>query len=326
MSRISRVFLFLAASLGAHAQNQSIAEIAVATPALSSLVRALNATNLTSTFAGAGDFTVLAPTDAAFNALADGVLDALFANTTALAEVLKYHVIGSSRVPSSAVSATTEALMLNGKKILIQVVNGSVMLNNVAKVTQVDIMATNGIVHVIDAVLIPPTATITDIAVGTPELSELVRALTAANLVDTFSSPGDFTVLAPVNAAFSALPNGTLEALLANVTALTDVLQYHVISSRVPASTVKGSSSAEMLNGKSITIATDGDLAQLNGMVNVTRVNILASNGIIHLIDGVLIPPPDSPSTSVAAIANDASSKSPLVALIASALTMGLVA
>ena len=131
--------------------------------------------------------------------------------------------------------------------------------------------------------------TIVDIAVDNENFSTLVTALTAADLVDTLSSDGPFTVFAPTNAAFETLPAGTLESLLNDKEALTNVLTYHVVSGEVMANEVVNLTSATTVQGQSVTITVDGSTVMIND-ATVTTADIEASNGVIHVIDTVLIP------------------------------------
>ena len=133
--------------------------------------------------------------------------------------------------------------------------------------------------------------TITDIVVAGADFSTLEAAVVAAGLADTLAGPGPFTVFAPTNAAFSALPAGALDGLLADPAALADVLKYHVVSGRVNAATVVTLNKATTLQGDDVTIAVVDGKVILNGNVMVTTTDIAADNGIIHVIDGVLLPP-----------------------------------
>ena len=138
--------------------------------------------------------------------------------------------------------------------------------------------------------------TIVDIAVEDGRFTTLVAAVQAADLVDTLNSEGSFTVFAPTDDAFAALPEGTIEALLADIPALTDILLYHVVAGKVMAADVvglDGQSAETALAGKSIDIKVDGDKVILNENVNVIITDIEASNGVIHVIDTVLLPPSD---------------------------------
>lgn len=132
--------------------------------------------------------------------------------------------------------------------------------------------------------------TIVDVAAGNPDFSTLVAAVKAAGLVDTLSSKGPFTVFAPTNAAFAKLPAGTVESLLLpeNKAKLTAILTYHVVSGKVLAADVVKLKSAKTVNGKSVTINTAKGVKVNNA--NITATDIKASNGVIHVIDTVLLP------------------------------------
>jgi len=285
---------------GGAKKTQTITEIVVANADFDTLEAAVVAADLAGTLSGAGPFTVFAPTDAAFAKLPAGALDALLADKAALTDVLTYHVI-SGRVDAAAVVGLSEATALNGDKIAIAVVDGGVVLNGTVKVTMTDIAASNGLIHVIDAVLMPPEPqptlkTITEIVVASDDFDTLEAAVVAADLAGTLSGAGPFTVFAPTDAAFAKLPAGALDALLADKTALTDVLTYHVVAGRVDAATVVTLSEATALNGDKITIeVVDGGVV-LNGSVKVTMTDIEASNGLIHVVDAVLLPPEPEPA------------------------------
>ena len=137
------------------------------------------------------------------------------------------------------------------------------------------------------------TADIVDTAVATGSFKTLAKALTAAGLVDTLKGPGPFTVLAPTDDAFAKLPAGTLDDLLKpeNKAKLAAILTYHVVSGKVAAADVVKLKSAKTVNGKDVTIAVTGADVMLNGTTKVTKTDIAASNGIIHVIDSVLLPP-----------------------------------
>ena len=166
-----------------------------------------------------------------------------------------------------------------------------------------DIEASNGVIHVVDAVLLPPSdemaekemmdKDIVDIAVEDGRFTTLVAAVEAAGLVDTLKSEGPFTVFAPTDDAFAALPEGTVEALLEDIPQLTNILLYHVVPGKVMAADVvqlDGQEAATALEGKSIAIKIDGDKVMLNEDVMVIITDIEASNGVIHVVDAVLLP------------------------------------
>lgn len=135
---------------------------------------------------------------------------------------------------------------------------------------------------------------IIDTAVAAGTFKTLATALTAGGLIDTLKGPGPFTVFAPTDEAFAKIPAADLQALLADKKKLTDVLTYHVVSGKVPASVVTTLHDAVTVEGGKVTIATAGGKVTLNGMSHVTATDIEASNGVIHVIDTVLMPPAKS--------------------------------
>jgi uncharacterized surface protein with fasciclin (FAS1) repeats len=132
--------------------------------------------------------------------------------------------------------------------------------------------------------------TVAGIAAGDKNFSTLVKALGAAGLVDTLNGAGPFTVFAPTNEAFAKLPAGTLEALLADIPTLKNILLYHVVAGNVPSSAVVKMSSATAAQGGSISIAVEGKKVMVNN-ATVIKADVKASNGVIHVIDTVLLPP-----------------------------------
>mgnify|MGYP005849355919 CR=1 FL=1 len=280
--------------------ENTIVDIAVNDGRFTTLVTALQAANLVDTLKGAGPFTVFAPTDDAFNALPAGTVEGLLANIPALTDVLTYHVV-PGKVMAADVVNLSSADTVQGEPISISVQDGKVMVNN-AQVIITDIEASNGVIHVIDAVILPPsmsaeeeammaaTPDIVDIAVNDGRFTTLVTALQAANLVDTLKGEGPFTVFAPTDEAFAALPAGALEGLLADIPALTDVLLYHVVSGKVMAADVVNLESATTVQSEPISISVDGATVKVN-QANIIITDIEASNGVIHVIDAVILPP-----------------------------------
>ncbi len=294
----------------AEAELPSIAEIVVQStqgdPAeFTTLLAAVQAAGLAETLSGPGTFTVFAPTDAAFAALPDGALDGLLADPQgALTDVLLYHVAGEI-LPAAQVVESDSITTLQGDAISVKAEDGKVMLNDSVMVTATDIQASNGIIHVIDAVLLPPAPeapaeaelpSIAEIVVqsaqGDPaEFTTLLAAVQAAGLAETLGGPGTFTVFAPTDAAFAALPDGALDGLLADPQgALTDVLLYHVAGEILPAAQVVESDSITTLQGDAISVKVEDGKVMLNDSVMVTATDIQANNGIIHVIDAVLLP------------------------------------
>ena len=277
--------------------KQSIAEIAV-DGGFNTLVAALDAADLVETLSGEGTFTVFAPTDDAFAALPEGMLEELLADPETLKQILLYHVVGDV-VMAETVVTLDEAETLEGSMVAIDVVDGNVFLND-SQVTSTDIEASNGVVHVIDKVLVPgmqeaasnetleESKSIAEIAVA-GGFNTLVAALSAADLVETLSGDGAFTVFAPTDDAFAALPEGMLEGLLADTESLTQILLYHVVGDVVMADTVVTLDEAETLEGSKVEIEVVDGKVFVNDS-QVTSTDIEASNGVIHVIDKVLVP------------------------------------
>jgi uncharacterized surface protein with fasciclin (FAS1) repeats len=275
------------------AAPKDIVDTAVAAGSFTKLASALTAADLVTTLKGPGPFTVFAPTDAAFAKLPAGTLDNLLKpeNKTALIDVLTYHVV-SGKVSASDVVKLSHATTVEKQDVAI-VVSGAKVTVNDATVTTTDIAAANGIIHVIDTVLLPPAKDIVDTAVAAGSFTKLAAALTAGDLVSTLKGAGPFTVFAPTDAAFAKLPAGTLDNLLKpeNKAMLQAVLKYHVVSGKVYAGDVVTLSRATTVGGADISIAVNGGAVKLNTTSTVTQVNVLATNGVIHVIDTVLLPP-----------------------------------
>ena len=279
---------------------KDIVDTAVADGRFTTLVAAVGAAGLVDTLKGEGPFTVFAPTDDAFAALPAGTVDELLKpeNKQNLTDILLYHVV-SGKVMAADVTALTSAPTVLGKDVAVKIDMGNVYINE-AKVIITDIVTSNGIIHVIDAVLLPPSEdammekkTIVDIAVADGRFTTLVAAVTAAELVETLSGEGPFTVFAPTDDAFAALPAGTVDSLLLpeNKQQLTDILLYHVVSGKVMAADVVTLTSAPTVLGKDVTITVKDGKVFLNDTVQVIITDIEASNGVIHVIDAVLLPP-----------------------------------
>ncbi len=275
----------------------TIVEIAVNDGRFETLVAALQAADLVETLEGPGPFTVFAPTDDAFAKLPDGTVEALLGDIPALTAILLYHVVPGN-VTATDVAALDSATTVQGGTVAISVEGDTVRIND-AQVVIADIEATNGTIHVIDTVLIPPAeeaepepqaATIVEIAVNDGRFETLVAALQAADLVETLEGPGPFTVFAPTDDAFAKLPDGTVEALLGDIPALTAILLYHVVPGNVAATDVAALDSATTVQGGTVAISVEGDTVRIND-AQVVIADIEAANGTIHVIDTVLIPP-----------------------------------
>ena len=268
-----------------NAQNTGVHDSLVAALAHADLVTALQAE---------GPFTVFAPTDAAFAAAGIDLstFDTDEENAT-LADILTYHVYSGS-VQSSAVTDGLTVTMLNGDEATFTVTDGTVMIGE-ATVTTADVLASNGVIHVIDKVLMPPAdpSDIPTTAASTGIHTSLVAALTQANLVAALQADGPFTVFAPTDAAFAAAGiDLTTFVTDDEIAALADILTYHVYAGSVASSAVTDGLTVTMLNGDEASFTvTDGVV--MVGDATVTLADVPASNGVIHVIDKVLMPPAD---------------------------------
>ena len=275
-----------------HAAGKDIVDTAVEAGSFKTLAAALGAADLVGTLKGQGTFTVFAPTDEAFSKLPPGTVESLLKpeNKQKLVDILTYHVV-SGAVPAASVVNLDSATTLNGQRADIQVADGAVKIDQ-ANVVQTDIACSNGIIHVIDQVILPSADNIPATAVKAGAFTTLVAAVKAAGLVDALSGPGPFTVFAPTDEAFAKLPEGTLESLLKpeNKGKLTAILKYHVVSGRVFSPDAVAAGSAATLQGAPVTISVQDGAAKVNG-ANLVQTDIDASNGVIHVIDSVLLPP-----------------------------------
>ena len=276
--------------------SKNIVEIAQSDPNLSTLVDAIVAADLVETFSEGGPFTVFAPTNDAFAKLDPDVLNNIISTPSLLTALLQYHVV-SGEVTSSQLSNGNVATLLSGQSIAVDVTGGMVTLNESSKVTAADIDASNGVIHVIDEVLLPTdfvSQTIVQIAASNPDFSILVSALSKPELSDLLAAANDptsdLTVFAPNNDAF----NATLDALGKEsiddlpVTLLREIVQYHIVAG--------AQMSTDLTNGLLPTLLTDENLTvdvSNNVMINDSEViaaDIKAINGVIHVVDGVLLP------------------------------------
>ncbi len=272
-----------------------IVDTAVANGSFTTLVAAVQAAGLVDALKGEGPLTVFAPTDEAFAKLPAGTVEELLKpeNIEQLKAILLYHVV-EGKVMAADVSGLSSATALSGKDLAIRVDMGSVYINE-SKVVLADVEASNGVIHVIDTVLLPPAelSDIVDTAVADGRFTTLAAALQAAGLVETLKGEGPFTVFAPTDEAFAKLPAGTVESLLKpeNLEQLKSILLYHVVSGKVMAVDVVTLTSADAVSGAAITIKVMDGKVYLNDTIQVIITDVEASNGVIHVIDAVLLPP-----------------------------------
>jgi len=278
--------------------QRNIVELAQNTPELSILVEAVVAAGLAPTLS-TGTLTVFAPTNAAFAALLTelGVTkEALLANKSLLTAVLTYHVLGS-KVMRADVPLGKAITPVSGGFFKIESNNGLKITdgrNRVSTITSTDIQASNGVVHLVDKVLLPADKDIVATASALPDFSILVEAVVAAGLVSTLQGAGPFTVFAPTNAAFAALLTElgvTKDALLANKTLLTQVLTYHVVPARVLKAEVPVNTAITTVQGQTFTINASLVITDQNMRTSsIVATDVFTSNGVIHVVDKVILP------------------------------------
>lgn len=280
----------------------TIADVTATDTRFGTLNQALVNTGLRATLLGSGSFTVFAPTDDAFNALATelGITRAqLLADTPLLTSVLQYHVL-STRVPRASVPLGKAISPLAGGIFKVDSVSGALVItdgrNRTSRITQTDVGATNGIIHVVDRVLLPANRNIVQTAQALPQFSILVEAVVAANLQGALSGTGPLTVFAPTNDAFAALlaELGVTKAqLLANTPLLTKVLTYHVLPARVLKADIVPGTPVTTLQGETFTVTPALAITDQRGRsAAITGTDVLASNGVVHVIDRVILPRP----------------------------------
>ncbi len=271
--------------------SMNIVEIASSESSFSTLVEALQKAGLVSALEGNGPFTVFAPTNAAFSELfnALGVNGIEDLSAEALTPILFYHVLNGKITSNGLFNGYTNTLSAGpGLKNVSLLINATASrLNGDVNFSDVDILASNGVIHVIDKVLLPPT--VVDIAIQNGNFTHLVEAVVKADLVTTLSGTGPFTIFAPTDAAFEDLFTNLQVSGIVDLTKeqLIPILLYHVVSGNVRSSDLS-SGYVSTLNGD---ILVDiGASVTLNNDVNVIAIDLQGKNGVVHVIDKVLIP------------------------------------
>jgi len=279
-----------AMTVGAQSERD-IVDTAVSAGSFNTLAAALKAAGLVDTLKGEGPFTVFAPTDAAFAKLPKGTIEMLLRpeNVGLLQSILTFHVV-PGEVDAKTVVGLDSATTVNGQRVDIKVTNGTVSVDG-AQVVKTDIAASNGVIHVIDTVIMPSNKDIVETAVGAGSFNTLAAALDAAGLIPALKGDGPFTVFAPTDAAFAKLPKGTVESLLLpeNRGKLISILTYHVVSGRMFSDDVASKRSLTTLQGSKAPVTTSSDGLAIDGAA-ILSADIDASNGVIHVIDTVILP------------------------------------
>ena len=330
---------FQAIAQDSMSEKANLVETAIAAGDFTTLVELVEAAGLAETLQGEGPFTVFAPTDAAFAAVPADVLEALAADPEALQSVLLYHVV-PGRLVAALISDGKEVATAEGSNVLFSFADGVKKVNG-ATIVAKDIQASNGVIHVIDSVILPPAiaaalgiaeaapaeaataeegaaaeatptqeaesavelADIVDTAVAAGSFNTLTAAVQAAGLVDALKGDGPFTVFAPTDEAFAALPAETVDALLADPTGdLTQILLYHVVPGKVMAADLSDGLEVDTLQGAPVLFTLSDAGAKIND-ANIIATDIEASNGVIHVIDSVILPPLEETAAEDAAAA-----------------------
>lgn len=307
-------------------QIGTIAATLAARPEFATLNRAVVAVQLVDELNGDAPYTLFAPTEEAFAALPPGTLDALLASPSTLVSVLQNHLLIEEASSARLVQLGTVLTAL-GQTLPVTLTAASVVQLGDATLFEADIEATNGMIHAIDTVLLPanlvippivttvatptltaqvtatqavtmvqiittiaPTATLADVVSDTPDLEMLETALGAAGLLPALQLPGELTLFAPTNAAFAALPPEQLQTLLNTTGDLATVLQYHLVADTALAADLVRLGTALSTSSQPLTITTAADGAILVNNAQIIQTDIVAINGVIHLIDAVLLP------------------------------------
>ena len=305
--------------------EQTIVDIAIGNAEFSVLVDALSKAGLVDALNGTGSFTVFAPTNAAFQNLFTtlGVSGIEDLSAEALTPILLYHVIGSEVKSTQLSNGYAETLSLfspgdHSIKLLIDLESG-VQINGMSNVTSADIMASNGVIHIIDEVLLPPT--VVDIAIANPSFTHLVAAVVKADLVNALIADGPFTVFAPTDAAFEALFTELGVTGIDDLSAetLTPILLYHVVAGNIRAADVSTGTVSTLNTEADLDINADESGVMINGSTNVVATDVQGKNGVVHVIDKVLLPNAEEEPQSIADIAGVNEDFTSLVAALSKA-------
>jgi uncharacterized surface protein with fasciclin (FAS1) repeats len=275
----------------AAAAERDIVDVAAAAGKFNTLVAAVKAAGLVDALQAKGPFTVFAPTDEAFAKLPKGTVESLLdpKNKSKLVSILTYHVV-PAKLAASDVARTTGAATLQGQRLAFKVDGDRVAVDG-ASVVMADVKASNGVIHVIDQVILPTDKNAVEVGMADGRFGTLLAAAKAAGLADALATGGPFTIFAPTDEAFAKLPKGTVENLLKpeNKAKLADILKLHIVSGRVDSTAAKAANQAVSMQGGTLELSVkDGGLS-VNG-ARIVNADVNASNAIIHVIDTVILP------------------------------------
>lgn len=267
----------------------NLVEVAAEAGIFNTLIVAAEAAGVVPVLAEGGPFTLFAPTDDAFAGVPASAIERLLADPELLTRVLTYHLVPGT-LDAGAVTGASSLTTVNGAALSVRVEGGSAFVDD-ARILQTDIEASNGIIHVIDGVLLPePVLDLVETAIAAEDFDTLATLVEVAGLVDALRGEGPFTVFAPTDEAFAALDEALQAELIGDPELLASVLLYHVVEGAVLAEAVVGLTEVTTLSGQTITVSVEGGSVFLNG-VEVVATDVLASNGVIHVLGGVLLPP-----------------------------------
>ena len=272
-----------------------IVDVAVSAGQFNTLAAALGAADLVEALKGKGPFTVFAPTDDAFAKLPSATIQFLLRpeNKAALTSILTYHVSPGKAMAKEVVSSKTMNT-LNGQRLAIEVNGDKVMIGGKtkARIIKTDVTADNGVIHVIDTVILPVDKNLAEVATEAGVFKTLLAAANAAGLVPALTGDGPLTVFAPTDDAFAKLPRGTVENLLKpeNKEQLAAILKYHVVAGRVYSDMAVKAGTAKTLQGSNVRITVDDKGQARVNNARIVSVDIEANNGVVHVIDTVILP------------------------------------
>jgi uncharacterized surface protein with fasciclin (FAS1) repeats len=273
--------------------SDDLVSTALADGRFGTLAKALTEADLVGTLQGDGPFTVFAPTDEAFAKLPEGALESLLQpeNRERLKAVLTYHVVSGLVGLPEALTAG-KAGTVNGEPLGISFAEGRVRINQ-AVLLNADLKCANGIIHVIDSVLLPPEPANDLVSVATRDgrFKTLLAAVKAADLEPLISGDGPLTIFAPTDEAFAALPDGTVDSLLKeeNKTKLQAILALHAVRGAVSAGDALNAGSAKSLGEETLSFGIEDGVFKVNG-ATIKTTDVMCDNGVIHVIDRVLLP------------------------------------
>ncbi|KAL4222381.1 hypothetical protein ACF0H5_018420 [Mactra antiquata] len=265
-------------------------ELLASDPNMSTLVSLVTQAGLVDAI-NSGTFTIFAPNNAAFAALPTSTIHALSNDVHALSNILKYHVV-QGNVKSAAASNELQLTTLNGQKIRFNIYShNNVVTIQGSKILHFDRTASNGVIHVLESVMMPPEGDIVDIVAKTSDFSTLLSLVQQAGIASALKGDA-LTVFAPTNAAFSRLPSHITNRLAHDKALLTEILEYHVVPHTEYSVGLYNREHLRTLdrNHDILSVHTDSTGVRINTNAHVTKANIGTTNGVIHIIDHVLVP------------------------------------